>query len=540
MENLAVLKSGRELSGAFLIMFSEKYIGNTYLQKLFASCTTGVILTMIRTSACGRQPFIQHSKMWRFIAVAFAMLFVSNVKGHGKLSKSLTADSTQAPNVVFILADDLGWSDLGFYGNEIHDTPNIDRLAERSLSFTDAYAAAPICSPTRAAILTGKSPASLHFEFVTKPDNSKHPTDKPLAEPSFPRDLSLDEETFAEILNPEYKKGFFGKWHLTQENERYLGWGDTLGPLQQGFDAGSESRGSHPYAFSDREKNTFGSYKQDEYPEDELTNEAIAFMRENKNQPFLLYWSLYYVHTPVRTRSKWLYEKYEKRLGADNRRKVHYAAFVETMDHYVGQVLNEIKRLGIERNTVIIFTSDNGAHPGYSNNHPLKGNKWNLYEGGIRIPLLIRWPGKTNKGSVSNIPVTSVDFFPTICELTNTSYKPDDVEGVSLVPIINGKDERLNRSLYWHFPFYHPPKDYEGTTPSSAIRTDNYKLIYFYEDERTELYDLKDDIGEEHDLSSEHPAKTNQLKAQLFEYLKSVNARFPEERSQDLNIKDTY
>src|SRR5699024_7648003 len=165
--------------------------------------------------------------------------------------------------------------------------------------------------------------------------------------------------------------------------------------------------------------------------------------------------------------------------GTGNQRKIHYAAFVETMDHYVGRVLKELAKLGIENNTIIIFTSDNGAHPGYSDNGPLRGNKWNLYEGGIRVPLLIRWPQKIKEGSVSNITVTSKDFFSTICELTNTSYRSQEVEGVSLLPIIKGEDKDFNRSLYWHFPFYHPPKDYEGTTPSSAIRAGDYKLIYF-------------------------------------------------------------
>lgn len=474
---------------------------------------------------------IEFSKIQALIPVLFLILIIPNIKSYSMVSRGDAADSTQTPNVIFILVDDLGWSDLGFYGNEIHDTPNIDRLAERSFSFTNAYAAAPICSPTRASILTGKSPANLNFEFVTKPDNSKPPADKPLIQPAFPRDLSLDETTFADILNPDYKTGFFGKWHLTQETEQYLGWGNMLGPLQQGFDAGSENRGSHPYAFSDKEMNTFGSYTQWEYPDDELTDEVLSFMRRNKDHPFLLYWSLYYVHTPVKTRSKWLYRKYEKKLGAENRKEIHYAAFVQTMDQYVGQVLNEIERLGIGENTVTIFTSDNGGHPGYTNNDPLKGNKWNLYEGGIRVPLLIRWPQKIKRGSVSNVPVTSIDFFPTICELTNTTYRPERVEGVSLLPIIKGKEDHVERSLYWHFPFYHPPRDYEGTTPVSAVRSGDYKLIYFYENEQAELYNLENDIGEEHDLSNEDPAKTNQLKVQLFEYLKSVNARFPKEKS---------
>lgn len=466
--------------------------------------------------------------MYRFLA--FVLIFISFLynESYCVQSKYFSGDSVQTPNIIFILVDDLGWSDIGFYGNKVHDTPHIDRLAKEGLSFTNAYAAAPICSPTRASILTGKSPASLHFEFVTKPDNSNPPAHKLLNQPQFPRDLPLEAITFAEVLNSVYQKGFFGKWHLTQENDRYLGWGDKMGPLQQGFDMGSEIRGSHPYGYSDDEVNTFGNYTFGQYPEDDLTNRVISFLRKNKDQPFLLYWSLYYVHTPVKTRSKWLYKKYQEKLGENNKKEIHYAAFMETMDHYVGLALDEIGKLGIKDNTVVIFTSDNGGHPSFTNNAPLNGNKWDLYEGGIRVPLIISWPEKIDKASVSDASVTSIDFFPTICKLTNSDCSSVGYEGKSLLPIITSQGNDFdNRSLYWHFPFYHPPNDYEGTTPSSAIRKGDYKMIYFYETERAELYNLEGDISEEHDLSDEIPQKTIQLKSQLFGYLKSVNARFP-------------
>lgn len=475
------------------------------------------------------------NKRTKLFSTFFTALILLTIGGHANIPGMYVTDSLKLPNVVFILVDDLGWSDLGIYGNKYHETPNINKLAKRSIQFENAYAAAPICSPTRASILTGKSPASLNLEFVTKPVDSKHPAGKPLVEPPYAQELSLKELTFAEILNSRYKKGFFGKWHLNQDGEKYLDWGITYGPLQQGFDIGSENRGSHPYAFSAKEKSTFGNYKEGEYPADELTHEVTDFMRQNKENPFLLYWSLYYVHTPVKTRAKWLYDKYEKKLGVDNPNKINYAAFVETMDHYIGEVLNEIDRLGIDDNTVIIFTSDNGAHPGYSNSDVLRGNKWNLYEGGIRSPLLISWPGKTDNGLTSKELVTSVDLFPTICEITNTRYKPDQVEGVSLLPLINNQSINTNRNLYWHFPYYHPPINYEGTSPCSAIRSGDYKLIYFYENDKAELYDIKNDVSEKQDISSQNPVITNQLKLQLMQYLKSVNARFPIKQKSNQN-----
>src|SRR3546814_714157 len=294
------------------------------------------------------------------------------------------------PNILIILADDLGWGDLGCYGNAQVVTPHLDRLAREGMRFTQAYAPAPICSPSRAAILTGRSPARLNFEFVTKPDGSPVPAGTRLQQPSFPRDLPLEEITLSEIIDSTYRTGYFGKWHLTQENDHYLGWGEKLGPLQQGFEIGSENRGSHPYSYTAQEKKTFGEWKQGEYPPDALTQEAIGFLNSEKDQPFLLYYSMYYVHSPVRTRCRWLFEKYKSLLGAGaTEKQIHYAAFLETMDAYIGQLLQALESTGQSENTLVIFLSDNGGHPGFWGNAPLRGSKWNLYEGGFRLPILV-------------------------------------------------------------------------------------------------------------------------------------------------------
>lgn len=447
---------------------------------------------------------------------------------HLVLTPSILSASAQKPeNVIFILIDDLGWSDVGCYGNKVAETSYLDRFTKESIRFTNAYAAAPICSPTRAAILTGKSPAKLQFEFVTKEDGSK-PPERSLKQPKFPRDLPLEEQTIAELLNEEYTTGFFGKWHLTQENNRYLGWGQSHGPLQQGFDEGTENRGSHPYGFAKEDRNTYGNFSRGEYPEDKLTQDVIDFLRRNQDQPFFLFWSLYYVHTPVKTRAKWLFDKYQ--LPDQDIREVEYAAFLETMDHYIGQVLNAVNELGLNDDTWIFITSDNGGHPGYTRNAPLKGSKWTLYEGGIRVPLLIKDPqGQEMWGEIADFPVTSIDYLPTILKITGSKEKDISFPGTDLTPLFHEPNKIPTEPvLTWHFPFYHPPKDYEGTTPCSAIRKGQHKLLYFYENERVELYDLENDLSESMDLTKALPHIVDELKKQLFQHLEFENARFPE------------
>lgn len=438
----------------------------------------------------------------------------------------------ERPNIIVILADDLGWADIGCYGNELVSTPHLDRLASEGMRFTNAYAPAPICSPSRASILTGKSPARLHFEFVTKPDGSRPPEGTLLRQPTFPRDLPLEELSLAEAIDSTYISGFFGKWHLTQENDRYLGWGNKFGPLQQGFRQGSEVRGSHPYTYSEEEKNSFGDFRQGEYPEDALTEAAISFLGSAKDRPFLLYYSMYYVHTPVRTRCRWLYEKYEALLGKDaTEEQIHYAAFVETMDHYAGQLLEALRESGQAENTVVIFTSDNGGHPSFTDNGVLNGSKWNLYEGGIRVPMIARWPGVVEAGTTCQVPVTGTDIFPTVRAISgSTGVLPGRRDGLSLLPLLRNPsaDAWKREKLYWHFPFYHP--DFVDTRPQSAIREGNYKLIYFYETGSAALYDLRRDPGETQDLSAAMPAKTGQLTRDLLNELQAVNARLPKKR----------
>ena len=465
---------------------------------------------------------------------------------------------SKPPNILLIYVDDLGYSDLSCYGrefgNELTETPNIDRLATEGMKFTDAYAAAPLCSPSRAALLSGKSPARLNFEFVTKYEKDHYAWDSPewvsrfgempLIPPPYTLSLPLEEETMAEVLNKQgYKTGIVGKWHIAPHYKRYKGWSPTLGPRQQGFGWAAETFGSHPYAYVKGEDSP--EYEDGVFPVDSLTENAIRFLEEYKenSDPFFLYVSHYYVHTPLSNRLEWLIEKYRKKAGNNvSEAQIKYAAFVETMDHYVGQLLDAVDELGLRENTLVVYTSDNGGHPEHAFNRPLRGSKWHLYEGGIRVPMMVRWPGHVEPGAVSAMPIIQTDLLPTFLEVAGGVNQNDELDGKSLVSLLNGDPGFEDRSLFWHFPYYHPEGQsfYEAseeigvedefkarTLPQSAIRNGKHKLIYFYEDERVEFYDLEADIQESNDLSLEEPELTLSLKNKLLSYLKAVNARLP-------------
>lgn len=467
------------------------------------------------------------------------------------------------PNIILIYVDDLGYSDLGCYGNEhgadFIETPNIDKLAEESMLFTEAYAAAPLCSPSRAALLTGKSPARLNFEFVTKYPADDYQWDSqvwkdkfrefPLVPPPYTLNLPLKETTLAEMLKSfGYETGIVGKWHVSAHNKVYNGWDEAYGPKKQGFDWAEETFGAWKDAVKEGEH---GSRKH-EFTSDSITDKAISYIKGKHNSPFFLYLSHYYVHTPLNTALPWLVEKYkaksqEKGLGYSEKR-IRYAAFVEALDHYVGEVLDAVEQAGLKDNTMVVFTSDNGGMPEVAFNRPFRGSKWNLYEGGLKVPMLIRYPGVVTGNSRSNVPVIQTDFFPTLYELASGSKTVQgDLDGRSFLQVLkSGADKSFeDRSLYWHFPYYHPEGNVDQvrnlsigvedqyisfTTPQSAIRGGNYKLIYFFEDERSELYNLAEDISERVDISKNHPALSESMTKELMTYLSKVNARLPRKR----------
>lgn len=473
------------------------------------------------------------------------------VSGRPSVAAELDVDR---PNILLILADDLAWSDCGFQGHPWHQTLNIDRLAASGVVFTNAYAPAPICSASRASILTGKTPARLNFEFVTKNEPGRQQLDAvtKLRAPPFTLNLPLAEVTFAERLHSAgYSTAFFGKWHLNAHHGGYLGWSPEFGPAAQGFDAAVDDFGAHPYAWRKQSVEPIKTVGQ--YPDDSLINGVCEYLQNPPATPFLAMASLYHVHTPVRTPCSWLLDKYDRRVANEAERRdnrIRYAAFVETLDHHVGQILTALEQSGQADNTLVVFTSDNGGHPEYAANGPLRGSKWNLYEGGIRVPFIVRWPDRLPAGTTSDRPVTGFDLWSTFATLAeNAPSQNVDADGISL---LQGEDFQLRpneqppRELIWHFPYYHPERGYKDspdeigvddfqtsrTKPHSAIRMGRHKLLYFYEDNRVELYDLHTDIAEQTDLSHQEPELVDDLKRRLHRRLNEMDARRPERATQ--------
>lgn len=444
------------------------------------------------------------------------------------------------PNIVFFLADDLGQRDLGAYGSTFHETPNLDRLAKDGAKFTDAYAACPVCSPTRASILTGQWPQRTgitdYIGAPARPGLWKRNT-KRLPAPYTDR-LALDTPTLAKALKSAgYATFFAGKWHLGPE-----GWW----PENQGFDInrGGIERGG-PYGgnkyFSPYDNPRLTNGPAGEHLPDRLATETASFIEANKDRPFFAYFSFYDVHTPLMARED-LRKKYEaKRMrlglaaewGREGERDVRlvqehavYAAMVEAMDLAVGKVLAKLDALGLRENTLIIFTSDNGGlstSEGWpTSNLPLRGGKGWMYEGGLREPLLVRWPGVVKPGSLITTPVSSPDFFPTLLEVAGTTPQPGQtIDGTSLVPLLKGGTVP-ERALFWHYPHY----GNQGGAPGAAIRRGDWKLIEWAEDNRAELFNLAQDLGEKTNLAAQEPKRAAQLRAELVAWQKQVGAMF--------------
>lgn len=424
-------------------------------------------------------------------------------------------------NFILIVSDDLGWRDLACYGSQFYETPNLDRLASQGMRFTDAYAACPVCSPTRAALMTGKYPARLNLtDWI--PGRKQWPAAR-LLTPAFRQELPLEEVTIAEALKPAgYVSASIGKWHLG--NQEF--W-----PERQGFDlnvAGTE-RGSPKSYFGPFDlPNLSGGTPQD-YLTDRLTDEAIRFIELNRNRAFFLYLPHFAVHLPLQAKSP-LIEKYKTKARPDAaQRDPVYAAMIESMDEGVGRLMRRLEELALAERTVVIFTSDNGGliYEGsrktpVTSNHPLRAGKGHLYEGGIRVPLIIRWPGTVRPGSVCEVPVSSQDIFPTLVELAG--LKPGKVDGISLVPLLRGSGRLRREALYWHYPHY----SNQGGVPAGAVRAGEWKLIEFYEDGRLELYNLREDIGERRNLARLVPQKAAALHAMLRRWRQAVGARMPE------------
>lgn len=450
------------------------------------------------------------------------------------------AGEARRPNIVLILADDLGAADLACYGADFHETPRLDRLAAQGLRFTQAYAAAPVCSPTRASLLTGRHPARLGITDWL-PGRKSQPRDRLLA-PTLPSHLGLDEVTVAEVLREAgYRTASIGKWHLGERAEHF--------PEHQGFDrnvAGS-GKGHPPSFFSPHRLPHFEDGPAGEHLDDRLTREAIAFITAavEEQRPFFLYLPHYAVHTPLQGKPE-LVAKYEAKLAAqagapdfeehpaDGRVRIRqshpvYAAMVESLDTSVGRLLDALEELGVAENTLVLFTSDNGglstSEGSPASNRPWRAGKGWAYEGGVRVPLIAAWPGRIAAGGVTDAVVSSPDFLPTLLEAAGLEARPGlALDGKSFAAVLAGRTAaETERAVFWHYPHYSNQRG----LPHSALRRGAWKLIEWLEDGRLELFNLEEDRGETTDLSASEPARAAALRDELHAWRNQVGARMP-------------
>jgi arylsulfatase A-like enzyme len=470
------------------------------------------------------------------------------------------------PNVIVILADDLGWADLSCYGSTFHESPNLDKLAAQGMRFTQAYSSSPYCSPSRAAIMTGRYPARLKItDYI--PSNGRSGK---LLPAEMKMELPLEEVTIAELLRDAgYATWHVGKWHLGQE---------PFMPQNQGFDiniagnhSGAPASYFWPYGHDDpkKAKAYHGSPvpglveggRKDEHLCDRLTSEAIKLIEQRKAaQPFFLYLPFYDVHTPIMAKAN-LIEKYRakaRRMGIPEKAEYIqegtaargtsvgqnigdrakgqtigmtrvrqndpvYAAMIETMDDNVGHLMAKLGELGIADDTLVLFTSDNGGHH-ITSNAPLRSCKGWLYEGGVREPWIVKWPGVTKPGSVCDVPVMNTDILPTVLEACGLPAKPAlHKDGVSFAPLLRGDTKPVHDALFWHFPHY----GNHGSGPCSSVRVGDWKLIHWIEDDSVELFNVVNDLSEKTDLAAQQPDRVKDLRARLNAWRKETNANMP-------------
>ena len=439
---------------------------------------------------------------------------------------ALECAAAAKPNILFILIDDMGWMDLGCQGNPHLKTPNIDRFATEGVRFTDAYAPAPVCSPTRAALMTGHSPARLHLtNHLPHQDRFTPPESKLL--PAEMRDhLPLEYTTIAERLRDEagYATAFIGKWHL------YKGREEKFAAQFQGFDIniGGCSYGGPPTFFDPYRIPFLSDRKKGEYLPDRLADETISFMRkqvEAKKPFYVALWN-YTVHWPMEAPAEFIAKWADKpKLGYNH--KV-YPAMLETMDLAIARVLGELERLKIEEETFVVFTSDNGPFGGVGDARPLRGDKGHLYEGGIRVPLIVRWPGKVAAGKVREDPVILTDFYPTLLEVAGLKprkHYPGD--GESLLPLLTDKGDLERDAIFWHYPNFAFHRD---NRLGSAIRMGDYKLIEFFDRNEVELYNLRVDLGEKKNLAGVEAGRVQEMRKRLSRWREKSGARMPRPR----------
>jgi len=459
---------------------------------------------------------------------AFAFLLLSF------LASVPAATPRSRPNIVFILIDDMGWADGACFGSKYYVTPNLDRLAAQGARFTHAYASCAVCSPTRAAIMTGKAPARLHITDWIPGEGA--PKNSIFGLPDWQQHLPLEEVTLATALKKlGYATGYIGKWHLG---------GPAFYPQHQGFDlniGGGDTGHPASYFWPYGEKGDShrvpglgeAGGQSGEYLTDRLTDEALRFIEANRGNPFYLQLAHYAVHAPLMAKRGDM-DAFADRPGADGQSNIVYAAMLKSVDESVARVLRKLDDLHLTDHTIVVFTSDNGGAvhfgaPPATSNAPLRLGKGYAYEGGLRVPLLMRAPGVTKPGSVCDIPVISHDFFPTLLELAGAekSASATATDGASFVPLLRGAAKPPHEALFWHYPHY-----WNGgkVSPYSVALVGGWKLIRFYEQAREELYDLRNDPSEENDLAARQPSRRGEMSARLDAWLKQVGAQMPAPR----------
>ena len=466
-------------------------------------------------------------KQFHLILLAWILGFTLSSCGNNPQEK---------PNIVFIFIDDLGWKDVGYMGSTYYETPNIDQLASQGMIFSNAYANAANCAPTRASLLSGQYSPRHGVYTVANPARGKS-EDRRLVPIENSRSISLDKITIAEALKPAgYVSASIGKWHVGNS------------PDEQGFDVGMDRPG-----FGGRHFNEEG-----EYLADWLTNQAVDFITQNKDKPFFLYLAHHAVHTPIEAKEN-LIAKYSDKTPVGGHNNPEYAAMIESVDYSVGKINKTLEELGLSENTILFFFSDNGGHGAYTDQKPLRGGKGMFYEGGIRVPMFAYWPGKVKGATTTDEPIISTDFYPTFIELAGAKGPENyPLDGKSIVPLLNGNESLDRNAIYWHFPAY--LQAYNGlkddsrdrifrTRPVSIIRKGDWKLLMFHEEwvldggrenidsnNAVELYNLKDDIAEKNNLANIETLKREELLDQLLDWMTEIKAPIPTEANSDYVI----
>ncbi len=431
------------------------------------------------------------------------------------------AKPAKRPNIILVLADDLGYGTLGCYGNEFNETPNLDHLAREGMRFTDAYASATVCSPTRAALMTGQHPVRSGITNYLEGDGDSF---------LIPTYITINER----LKSAGYVTGLVGKWHLTGDYLRKRGapqahhWDEVILSETQHISLGAYFA---PYFFMPDVK----AREPNEYLTDRLNWEAVDFIRRHKNEPFFLYHSHYAPHTNLGAKPH-LIAKYERKPGAaKNNNNPVFAAMLESIDGGIALIMQKLVELGLDDNTLLVFTSDNGGETNVTTNAPLRAGKSWLYEGGIRVPLVMRHPTLIRAGMVDHTPVITHDWYPTLTELAGVHPRDQQpVDGISLVPLLSGTGRLARQTLYWHYPLAEP--HFLGGRSSGAIRHRDYKLIEFFDTGEIELYDLHEDIGESKNLAVAMPDKVELLRNKLADWRKWIGASM--EPMRPLAMKD--